>query len=97
MMFQHDNARPHVAHVVTDISAQQNVNVLPWQAVSPDLSPIEHVLGEMERHLRRQRNQLLTLDQLAQALINIWNSIPQAFFYQLGYFYASSLPSMPKC
>ena len=39
---QHDNARPHVARVVTDFLTQQNVNVLPWPAVSPDLSPIEH-------------------------------------------------------
>ena len=39
---QHDNARPHVARVVNDFLTQQNVNVLPWPAVSPDLSPIEH-------------------------------------------------------
>ena len=39
---QHDNARPHVAHVVTDFLTQQNVNVLPWPAVSPDLSPSTH-------------------------------------------------------
>ena len=77
MMFQ------HVAHVVTDILAQQNVNVLPWTAVSPDLSPIEHVRDEMEIHLCRQRNQPLMLDQLAKAVVNIWNSIPQAFLTNL--------------
>ena len=38
---QHDNARPHVARVVTDFLTQQNVNVLPWPAVSPHLSPIQ--------------------------------------------------------
>jgi hypothetical protein len=27
---------------------QQNVDLLPWPAVSPDLSPIEHVWDEME-------------------------------------------------
>ena len=40
-MFQHDNARPHVARVVTDILAQQNVNVLPWPAVSPALRSVK--------------------------------------------------------
>ena len=33
---QQDNARPHVARVVTDFLTQQNVNVLPWPAVSSD-------------------------------------------------------------
>jgi hypothetical protein len=41
--FQQDNARPHVARVVRDYLTQQNVDLLPWPAVSPDLSPIEHV------------------------------------------------------
>ena len=40
---QQDNSRPHVARVVRDYLTQQNVDVLPWQAVSSDLSPIEHV------------------------------------------------------
>ena len=39
-MLQQDNARPHVARVVTDFLTQNNVNVLPWPAISPDLSPI---------------------------------------------------------
>ena len=59
------------------------MNVLPWPAVSADLSLIEHVWDEMKTRLRRQRNQPLKLDQLAQALVNIWNSIPQAFVTNL--------------
>ena len=81
MTFQYDNARPNVASVGNNILAQQNVNVFPWPAVSPDLSPIEHVWDEMERRLHRQQNQPLTLDQLA--LVNIWNCIPQVFFTNL--------------
>ena len=57
---QHDNARPHVARVVIDFLTQQNVNVLPWSAVSPDLSPIEHAWDEMERRLRQLPNQPVT-------------------------------------
>ena len=41
--FQHENARSHVPRVVRDCLTQQNVDVLPWPAVSPDLSPIEHL------------------------------------------------------
>ncbi len=42
---QQDNARPHTARITTQYLARNNVDVLPWPAVSPDLNPIEHVLG----------------------------------------------------
>ncbi|KAJ8303830.1 hypothetical protein KUTeg_018623 [Tegillarca granosa] len=88
--FQHDNARPHVARVAMDFLAQHNVNVLPWPAVSPDLSPIEHVWDEMERRLHHLPNQPVTLQGLAQELDQIWNSIPQAFFRHI-------ITSMRRC
>ena len=47
--FQQDNAEPHVARVLFDYLTQQNVDVLPWPAISPDLSPIGHACDEMER------------------------------------------------
>ena len=83
VMLQHDNARPQVARIVTDFLTRQNVNVLPWPAVSPDLSPIEHAWDEMERRLRQLPNQPVTLAELSHALVRIWNSIPQAFFTNL--------------
>jgi hypothetical protein len=67
--FQQDNARPHVARVVRDYLTQQNVDVLPWPAVSSDLSPIEHVCGEMELRLRHLQNQSVTLAEMGPALI----------------------------
>jgi hypothetical protein len=39
---------------------QQNLDVLPWPAVSPDISPTDNVWDEMERRLRLQ-NQPVTL------------------------------------
>ena len=80
---QQDNACPHVALVVTDCLIQNNVNVLPWPAMSPDLSPIEHVWDEMQCRLRGLQNQPLTLPDLSRALARIWNGIPQAFFRTL--------------
>ena len=73
--FQQDNAQPHVARVVRDYLTQQNVYLLPWPAVSPDLSPIEHVWDEMERRLRHLPNQPVTLAEMGPALIRIWNNI----------------------
>lgn len=74
---QQDNARPHTARIVQHFLAQNNVDVLPWPAKSPDMSPIEHVWDEMERRLRRSPNPPVTLQQLQQRLRDIWNNIPQ--------------------
>jgi transposase len=57
--------------------------VLPWPAVSSDLSPIEHVWNEMERWLRHLHNQPVTLADMGPALIRIWNNIPEVFFNTL--------------
>ena len=80
---QQDNARPHVALVVTNFLIQNNVNVLPWPAISPDLSPIEHIWDEMQCRLRGLQNQPLMLPDLSSVLVSIWNGIPQAFFRTL--------------
>ncbi len=40
-VFQHDNARSHVARVCINFLMESEVHMLPWNAVSPDLNPIE--------------------------------------------------------
>ena len=42
-IFMHDNARPHVARKCRQFLNRNNVNVLPWPAVSPDMNSIEHI------------------------------------------------------
>ena len=45
-VFQHDNARCHVARVCQDFLNQNHIPVLPWPTLSPDLSPIAlHIYG----------------------------------------------------
>ena len=83
VILQQDNARPHTARVVSDYLWQQNVNVLPWPAMSPDLSPIEHVWDEMERRLRQEPNPPVTLDALRRSLVRTWRNIPQAVLNNL--------------
>ena len=81
LTFQQDNARPHTARVAMDFLPHNNVMLLPWH--SPDLSPIEHVLDEMERRLRRLPHPPDNVRDLAQDLRRIWQAIPQAFHAHL--------------
>ena len=52
----HDNARPHVARICQQFLNRNNVNVLPWPAVSPDMSPIEHIWDYLGKNVRARGN-----------------------------------------
>ena len=38
-----DNARPHTARIAQDYLQQEAIELLPWQAKSPNMNPIEHL------------------------------------------------------
>ena len=82
-VFQHDNARCHVARVCQDFLKQNHIRVLPWPALSPDLSPIEHLWDELCRRVHHRQNLPVTLKELRDALVHEWNNIPQAFIQRL--------------
>ncbi|GFT22184.1 transposable element Tcb1 transposase [Trichonephila clavipes] len=42
-IFQQDNARPHVTSIVQRFFINPQIELLPWLARSPDLSPIENM------------------------------------------------------
>jgi transposase len=37
------NAKPHRARIVQHFLQQEDVQTIPWPAMSPDMNPIEHV------------------------------------------------------
>ena len=82
-VFQHDNVRCHVARVCEDFLNQNYIRVLPWSALSPDLSPIEHLWVELGRRVRHRQNSVETLQELRDALAHEWNNIAQAFIQRL--------------
>ena len=48
---QHDNACAHVAHAVTAFLEDEEIPVLSWPALFPELAPIEHVWDELKRRI----------------------------------------------
>ena len=70
----HDNAKPHVARICRQFLNRNNVNVLPWPAVSPDMNPIEHIWDYLGRKVRARGNVHNRRD-LENSLIQEWNNI----------------------
>ncbi|GFX13744.1 transposable element Tcb2 transposase [Trichonephila clavipes] len=77
--FQQDNARPHVAKTVKSYLDSQQVQLLPWPAYSPDMSPIEHVWNiVVGRRIARCLRPVASTDELWLHIQTIWNTLPQA-------------------
>lgn len=49
---QQDNARPHTAAVTHNHPAADDINVLDWPALPPEMNPIEQIWCELERRGR---------------------------------------------
>ncbi|GFT28696.1 hypothetical protein TNCV_4832541 [Trichonephila clavipes] len=53
------------------------MQLLPWPAYSPDMSPIEHVWDLVCRRLARDPRTAASKDDLLLRILAIWNSLPQ--------------------
>ena len=79
LMFQHDNARPHVTRFSTQFLEPENVPVLPWPAYSPDMSSIEHVWDALDQLVFQQHVPVAAnIQQLCTTIEEEWDNIPQA-------------------
>lgn len=88
-VLMHDNARPHVARIVTDYLQEVNIPVLDWPACSPDLNPIEHIWDYLYRKVRSRDVTPANLQELQEALIEEWNNMEQNYIQDI-------IRSMPR-
>ncbi|GFW81048.1 transposable element Tcb1 transposase [Trichonephila clavipes] len=62
--FQQNNVRPHVARIVQRFFVNLQIELLPWPAHSPDLSPIENMCSIVAQRLTQITPPAVTPDQL---------------------------------
>ena len=74
-VLMHFIARPYVARICRQFLNRNNVNVLPWPAVSLDIDPTEHIWDYLGRKVRARGN-VHNLRDLENALIQEWNNVP---------------------
>lgn len=82
-IFQQDNARPHVARIVQGFFVNHQIELLPWPARSPDLSPIENMWSMVAQRLTQSSSPAVTPDQLWQRVEAAWSSVPQEHIQSL--------------
>uniref|UniRef100_A0A8C4SSF1 Transposase n=1 Tax=Erpetoichthys calabaricus TaxID=27687 RepID=A0A8C4SSF1_ERPCA len=73
----HNNARPHVARVCRQFLEDEGIDTIDWPPRSSDLNPIEHLWDIMFRSIRRRQVAPQTVQELSDALVQIWEEIPQ--------------------
>ena len=79
----HDNARPHVARVCRQFLEDEGIDTIDWPPRSPDLNPIEHLWDIMFRSIRPRQVAPQTVQELSDALVQIWVEIPQDTIHRL--------------
>ena len=77
--FQQDNALAHTARITRDYLQQNNITVMDWPALSPDLNPIEHLWDHIQLMLNRQQPRPTTAAELSVAYQRVWASILMTF------------------
>ena len=75
-IFQQDNDPKHTSILASDWFEDNNIQVLPWPAQSPDLNPIEHLWTHLKDQLKTYDKPAKGVHELWDRLDAEWNKIP---------------------
>ncbi|GFU32261.1 transposable element Tcb1 transposase [Trichonephila clavipes] len=81
--FQQDNVRPHVARNIQRFFVNHQIELLPWPARSPDLSPVENMWYMVAQRLTQITPPAATPDQLWQRVEAAWSAVPEEHIQSL--------------
>ncbi|GFW81113.1 transposable element Tcb1 transposase [Trichonephila clavipes] len=76
-IFQQDNACPHMTGIVQRFFVKYQIELLPWPACSPNISPIENMWSMVSQLLTQITHPAATADQLWQRVEAACSAVPQ--------------------
>lgn len=71
-----DNAQPHMARVCKQFLEDKGIDAINWPSHSPDLNPTENLWDVMFRCIRHCCVASQAVQELIDALIQVWEGIP---------------------
>ncbi len=84
-LLEHDNGWSHVARVSRQFLEDEGIDTTEWPPRSPYLNPIEHLWNIMFRSIRCCQVAPRTVQNLSDALVQIWEENPRIpFVVSLG-------------
>ncbi len=78
IIFQQDNATPHIAGTTKEWFTRQGIEVMPWPSRSPDCNPMENCWAQVSRLVYADGKQYNHVDELTAAINDAWYKIPQS-------------------
>ena len=87
--FQQDNAPIHNSKITRAYLQQNNIQVMDWPPLSPDMNPIENVWAEISKKLEREK--IKNSEELFTKINEIWENLMKNYEYRM-----SLIDSMPK-
>jgi transposase len=88
-LFQHDNASIHRSRMTQQWLQEQEIDLMSWPALSPDLNPIENLWSVLARSVYEDNKQYHSIYELKMAILRCWEKISRGTIEKL-------ILSMPK-
>ena len=78
----HNGAPSHTARATRALLQANQINVLPWPSLSPDLTPIEHILDVIGQRVRSRVP--LNIRDLERFVVEEWNGVKKLHLHLCG-------------
>lgn len=83
LIFQQDNAAIHKSKETMKWFEENNIYVMDWPSLSPDLNPVENVWSWLVRKIYLNGKQYGTVQELKNAIQEAWEECPQEYLDKL--------------
>jgi len=80
---QDDGASIHTAKIIKAYKDQNGMKTMSWPPKSPDLNIIENLWAILKHNIRKEVNNIETIEDLKAVIVKCWDNIPLSYVRSL--------------